>query len=671
MIRRKLKNNGKCRPKAGFGVDGAIAAAATITAAVMNGVSMAKAAKTQAKAIDTQASIQSKALAQQNTNNNNLQKESIAFTRQQNAENRQQQQDIQTTLQMMAGKENTNQIMERQKAQVKYGGMKSNRRSIKSKTGNRPFQITDGGGAIPLKIDNNGYGLYELYGNDHEHYHKAPGGKNKTGVGVKLQSGNIIEGEGNQNTNQGELMYVTPNDTKFISKHSIDGFNPTKAVLAGVHPEEAFAIQEAIKARNGISNDGKSKRRSMKAMVGGLDPALDIANLTQNPSNGTAATSAGVVYAVNNQDLNNDNNVAKYGGRDKAKCGGRRRLKCGGRRKAQGGYWDNYGGATLNSAGNLTGSFIDWGVNSYVSRKLGNAYKRAGDLVADAYRNMHGISMDEIKREDFAAPHTLAVIREANTNINPQLERLRRNAEAERREINRGTISSAARQQRLAGVNDRLLQRVSEQYATKNNEDERIKQGNAERITQTAQANADRDLQARKDWATQRLSLLQYNNDIENTKIAGIAQAQADALTQAATVKAQGAQATARSFGNAIRNSGQAFQTAHDNAVKTAKEDAYSFARLSSTEQKNYVMQGNAPEQAKVYYQQQRSNFNNATSDKDKDIAFANIQALINKYPNLGFELPIYKNLPYSQSPITITGHLVDRNSLKLPNKLF
>lgn len=561
MIRRKLKNNGKCRPKANFGVDGAIAAAATITAAVMNGVSMAKAAKTQAKAIDTQASIQSKALNQQNANNNNLQKESIAFTRQQNAENRQQQQDIQTTLQMMAGKENTNQIMERQKAQVKYGGMKSNRRSIKSRTGNKPFQITDGGGAIPLKIDNNGYGLYELYGNDHEHYHKAPGGKNKTGVGVKLQSGNIIEGEGNQNTNQGELMYVTPNDTKFISKHSIDGFNPTKAVLAGVHPEEAFAIQEAIKAKKGISNDGKSKRRSMKAMIGGLDPTMNIANLTQNPSNGTAATSAGVVYALNNQDLNNDNNVAKYGGRAKAKCGARRRLKCGGRRKAQGGYWDNYGGATMSSAANLTGGIIT-GIGNFVAgRRLGRAYNRAGQVLADAYANMRGIDLNEIKREDYEAPHTLAVIREANTNINPQLERLHRNAEAERREINRGTLSSAARQQRLAGINDRLYQRVSEQYATKNNEDEKIKQSNAERITQTAQDNADRDVQARRDYTSQRLSLLQYNNDIENAKIAGIAQAKADAITQSSMAKQQGLQSGLQAIGTGLISSAQPFAT--------------------------------------------------------------------------------------------------------------
>lgn len=669
MSRRKLKNNGKIRPKAGFGADGAIAAAATITAAVMNGVATANAAKTQAKAVENQAKTQSKSLSDQNKNNNELQKESLAFTRQQNAENRQQQQDIQTTLQMMAGKENMNDILERQKVQVKYGGMKSNRRSIKSKTGNKPFKITDGGGAIPLKIDNNGYGLYELYGNDHEHYHKAPGGKNKTGVGVKLQSGNIIEGEGNQNSNQGELMYVTPNDTKFISKHSIDGFNPAKAVLAGVHPEEAFVMQEVIKARKGISNDGKSKRRSMKAMIGGLDPAIDIANLTQNPSNGTAATSTGVVYALNNQDLNNDNNVAKYGGRVKAKCGDRRRLKCGGRRKAQGGYWDTYGGATMNSAANLTGGLINMGANIWSANKLGKAYNRAGQILADAYSNMHGISMDEVKREDFAAPHTLAVIREANTNINPQLERLRRNAEAERREINRGTLSSAARQQRLAGVNDRLSQRVSEQYANKNNEDERIKQGNAERITQTAQANADRDVQARKDWTSQRLSLLQYNNDIENAKIAGIAQAKADALTQSSTVKSQAIQSSAQAIGNALMLSGQAFGTAHDNAIKSAKEDVYAFAGLSSAEKKAFVLKGNAPNEAMSYYQQQKDAFNNATNAKDRDIAFANIQAVINKYPNLNF-YPIIHNLPHSQSPISITGHLVDRNSLKVPNKL-
>ena len=117
------------------------------------------------------------------------------------------------------------------------------------------------------------------------------------------------------------------------------------------------------------------------------------------------------------------------------------------------------------------------------------AYKRQVDAQADAYSKMHGIDMSELKMEDYAAPHTLAVIRDSNNvSYDPQRERIRRNTVSERREINSGTLSSAARQQRLAASNDRMLQRMSETDATENNAKEAIRQGNAERITQTAQA---------------------------------------------------------------------------------------------------------------------------------------------------------------------------------------
>ena len=118
-------------------------------------------------------------------------------------------------------------------------------------------------------------------------------------------------------------------------------------------------------------------------------------------------------------------------------------------------------------------------------------------------------------------------------------------------------MSSAARQQRLAATNDRMFQRMGEQYAYKDNADEQIKQGNAERITQTAAANADRDAQARREYANQRLSLLQYNNNIENAKIAGIAQAKSDALTQSSTARAQGLQSSMSAIGSGLTASAQ------------------------------------------------------------------------------------------------------------------
>lgn len=663
-LRNKLKCGGKSRRKAGFGADGAVMAAATLAAAGINAAATASAAKTQSKAAVENAKTQAKVIQDQTNNNNNLQKEQLAFTRAQNQENRQQQQDIQTTLQLLAGQENMNDRMERNKMQVRYGG-RPKRRSLKSDVSyggaNQPFKVTDGGGTVPIQVDQFGYGLYELVGNDHEHYHKTSGGKNKTGVGIKFNDGSVVEGEGNQNTNQGELLYVTPNDAMFISKHSIDGFNPTEAVKQGVHPIQAFNIQEILKARKGLNDDGSKakcgKHRSIKRIMGGITPVIDQANMTQNPNNGTASVASGVVYGVNQttspvEELQYNNAIAKNGGRI--------HLKCGGRKKAD---WGDYAGATYNAAGNLSGAVITTVGNIVAGNRLGKAYMRAGNIISDAYSKMHGIDMSELKRKDYEAPHSLAVIRDSSTNINPQLERIRRNSAAERREINRGTLSSAARQQRLSAVNDKMMQQSSEQYAYKQNEDEKIKQANAERITQVAQANADRDAQALKDYNAQRLALLQYNNDIENTKITGAAQAKADAIAQASNIKNQAIQNSTLAFGNALTASGQAFATAYDNARKYEREDAYTYAGLSTPERRSLALSGKSPNNATRYYNEQLNIFNTTTDADMKRTAYDNILAVIGANPNLSLNLPrINVNIG--------DGSLNTRATVNLPNKL-
>ena len=582
MERRKLKCGGKTRRKALFGADGAVTAAAIAAAASMTTAATIRAAKSQAKAITESAKTQAESIKAQTANNNALQKENISFTRQQNQENRQQQQDIQTTLQMMAGQENMNDRMEQNKMKVRLGGKPKHKSMSQPFYGGAQFRVTDGGGVIPISVTPEGYGLYELYGNDHEHYHKTSNGKNKTGVGIKFNDGSVVEGEGNQNTNQGELLYVTPQDAMFISKHSIDGFNPTQAVKNGVHPVQAFNIQETLKAIKGLKDDGSKakcgKRRSLKRAMGGLNPMMEQANMTQNPSNGTVAVGAGTAYGVNNMptspvESNKETEMARNGKRITLKDGG---SKAG---------WKNYAGATYNAIGNVLGSGITTFGNMFASNKLGKAYNQAGAILADAYSQMKGIDMSELSREDFEAPHTLAVVRRANTNIDPQLERIRRNSESERREINRGTMSSAARQQRLAATNDRMFQRMGEQYAYKDNADEQIKQGNAERITQTAAANADRDAQARREYANQRLSLLQYNNNIENAKIAGIAQAKSDALTQSSMANAQGLQASVSAIGSGLTSSAQGFASAYDAARKEKTDFTNTYVGLGNEDQ--------------------------------------------------------------------------------------
>ena len=542
-MRYKLKNGGKSRPKAIFGVDGAITAAATLAAAGMTTAATLKAANQQSKAVESSARTQAEAIKAQTANNTDLQKESINFQRQINQENRQQQQDIQTTLQLMAGQQNMNDRLKATQEVAKYGGRPKRKKlskitsNIPSYGGARiPFRVTDGGGVIPIQIDDAGYGLYELYGNDHDHYHKTSGGKYKSGVGIKFADGSTIEGEGNQNSNQGELLYVTPYDNMFISKHNIKGFNPAKAVQEGMHPQDAFDAQQKIKAIYGINDDGsKSNKSSYKQ-------------------------------------------VAKYGGH--------RRLKCGGRvKKGNGGFWQNYAGATYNAAGNLLGAGITAIGNGIAGRKLSNAYNNAGNILADAYSQMHGIDLSEISRSDYTPAHVMAAVSNADTNINPQLERIRRDAAAQTKQVNNSTMSSAARQQRLAGINDRSLQRATEQYAYKQNEDQKIQQANAERIQQASAANAQLDAQANQEYAKSRLALMQYNNDIENSKIAGAAQARADAMTQSSTASATAWQNSMNAIGSAIANTGQGFASSYEAVRKSNDDFANTYAGLGNEQQ--------------------------------------------------------------------------------------
>jgi hypothetical protein len=1025
MIRYKLKCGGHPRKKALLGADGAIMAAATLTAAAMNTAATASAAKNQANAIENSAKTQAAAIKAQTANNTQLQQENINFTRQQNKENRDQQQAIQTTLQMLAGQQNMNDRLDKSKVAVKYGGSKNakavnqhklqnlsnHNRSLLNKTikaynkedyedvdydllvkagllpddyatdafltnriearngtqtpfyggASAPFTVTDGGGVIPLNVDNNGYGLYEIYGNDHNHYHKTNSGKYKSGVGFKFNDGTVVEGEGNQNTNQGELFYVTPQDAMFISKHSINGFNPAKAVQQGMHPQEAFNIQQSIKTAKGISDDGNKtsykrntadngwwhefiedtkdtgrdliealttrkgigrgirefgqgipflngaldsfadyvegdneqpiygvdaegnqhligymptnnnenalfsiiggpagnatkiiqqankSKQAMSVMRAGMNKtqpiipssmgttrsslvtvhpinmpkgipvnipqttsvpidkralvryrqqlrdarykqwlesffepsapinkvahaarnkALDIALQVQNAKQIIANTKRYVTntkrivndaskqYVTNaKQWLSNDrnkyltgmgvlgvpaailtgkvlsdvvttrsnnympvnanlphpyvdsyqqakstqqtktntnvdttrqkqqvkqqsnanavqqkqqvvnrdttsvkkdttsikqesktninashsttsqqqittqqakqdaksNNTTKtyknfneafdaaiargdktfiFGGLEYAaikakgddsrnrRWGARRteqimskykdwndylnrtdkrKMKYGGRVKASNGsYWQNYGGATYNAIGNIVGAGVNVLGNYFAGNTLSKAYNNAGNILANAYDQMGGIDLSSISREDYAPGHAMAVVRSADTNVNPQLERLRRNATSEKREVNRNTLSSAARQQRLAGIDDRMYQRAGEVYASKLNEDEKIKQQNAANIQDVSEFNAKLDANANKEFANTRLSLMQYNNNINNAKIAGRAQSLADAATQSSAIRATAMQNSTSALGSALASIGQGFANAYE-----------------------------------------------------------------------------------------------------------
>lgn len=291
MNRTKLR---KARPKALFGEAAAtltaagIQAAATAAAAAVQAKASRDAAKTQATNIKSAAEKQAEAIKAQSDSDKENTERSLDLMREQHDEELAMQKDIQMDIQRAMGQQNENARLEQGKIQVRNGGLakgKGNRRLAMPHSflqgGNMPFIVTDGGNAIPLGTTPEGYNLYEVRGNDHEHYHKAQGGKNKTGVGFHFADGSVVEGEGNQNTNQGEYLLTTPTNAAFISKHSIDGFNPAKAVNAGMNPMQAFLLQEQIKRANGISDDGKGNSNPPVKKNGGMIYTRGTSNILQ------------------------------------------------------------------------------------------------------------------------------------------------------------------------------------------------------------------------------------------------------------------------------------------------------------------------------------------------------------------------------------------------------
>lgn len=350
MSRIKLR---KARPKALFGEAAAtltaagIQAAATAAAAATQARASRDAARTQASNIKSAAEKQAEAIKAQSDSDKENTEKSLDLMREQHDEELAMQKDIQMDIQRAMGQQNENARLNEGKIQVRNGGLAKNkgkRRMIIAHSslqgGNMPFIVTDGGNAIPLGTTPEGYNLYEVRGNDHDHYHKAQGGKNKTGVGFHFADGSVVEGEGNQNTNQGEYLLTTPTDAAFISKHSIDGFNPVKAVNAGMNPMQAFILQEQIKKANGISDDGKGNYNPPVKKNGGMIYTRGTSNILQ---------------PYYSSDLN------------------RRTLKCGGRTKAGlGDYilngldWilrDNQLAQYVNNS--AYGKFVDNAWNSY------------------------------------------------------------------------------------------------------------------------------------------------------------------------------------------------------------------------------------------------------------------------------------------------------------------
>lgn len=595
MKHRSVKHCGR-RSRAAFGADGAVMAAATLAAAAMNVAATNNAASTQAQAakdsarsqadaVERSARLNSEALNKQTQNNNDLQNKSIELSKELHKEQMDKQNEIQMNLQMLTGQQSMEDRKRSSMQVVKYGGRGSNKLSLRG-SNNTHFNITDGGGVKFMGFTPEGYELYQFVGDTHNQTHTLPNGKKASGVGVDLTStsnsqkqakkygGNAdVEAEG------GEYALAVPNDVLFISKHNIGGFNPAKAIEQGVNPVDAFNAQENIK-----NNIGKRKLR----LVGGTSAALNnvltegLDNLSINDvTTGVASQTDGV-----------------------------RKLKCGGRvharRKADKGLWWSTGadlaGAGLSTLGNIWAANKIAGANTDAANMMANAYGRAADIMATAYGNMTGIDPSILSKEDYAAAHYMPAIRNYQVSAAPETTAVNRSANRKINAINRRSLSSAAALNRIASVEEDRVNKIAEAYDRAERASETIKQENNRAINEAARQNAVMDMQAMQDYTDAKIDLAKYNNNIENSKLAGIAEAKSGAITQSAGALGSAKQANAQTWGNAITNSANALGSAVSAFGKRYYETQQTLAGADTTARLAYIAKNgtNGEKQAEI-----------------------------------------------------------------------
>lgn len=585
MVKRNRLRS--ARPRAVFGADGAIMAAATLAAAGIGAAATYATSKDQIKIAEENAKQEAENAKLQREQNNELVEKQIALDKEQFNKEQDTQKDLNRNLFLLAGQNNMINMRENAKIQVKRGG--SMRRKLRNtpttflrgRNGNLPFTITDGGDVLPIGTTPEGYDLYEIIGNDHEHYHKAQGGKYKSGVGIKFPNG-TIEGEGNQNKEYGEVMMTTPDDAMFFTVHNLHDketgitVNPGKEVLNGGNPVEWFDIQESIKKRNGITDDGKY---SSSTPVRRMHPYGGISTLNVSPDlslDFMAPVATGIV-AGTRQD-----NIAKYG---------RSLKKCGGRRKASLGTWynglndtqkGNLWGAGYQAVGNLGGTLLTVLGNRAALKYSNASNERIGNYLRNTWNNLPVISEDLINNNDYKAAHAFAALQAPNVRFNDRRARAERSLQRNLTRINNNTLSSAAAQNRSARAeiyyNDNISSIGADEYRA--NQD--IVRQNVQNLIDVSKfnANADNEASRAKTNARQNLLIERYNQLRENQM--GAAQYYSDYQSKIASDTAATRQANFNSLANAFNSSLGGF--ANTLATNGKMNHEYAMTMLGATD---------------------------------------------------------------------------------------
>lgn len=612
--RKKLRNQ---RPKALFGADGAVMAAATLAAAGIQAAAQYATGKQGADAALEGAKRQADALAQQNENANKLQTEMMQFTKDQNDQSRQVIKDNQMNLQLLAGAQSMRDRREQSKTIVKYGGSKRRRlmdiASSFLQGGNMPFRITDGGGVIPIGQTPEGFDIYKIYGDSHKEYHKSRGGKYKSGVGFKYPDGSEIEGE------RGEIAINTPNNMYFLSRHTRHGFNPAKAVESGMSPQYAYNVQETYKDIDGIDSEGNYtppvERRY--ASLGGVFPYYN----TTIPTDVYAIMPGATSVAFEQAQMNNRRNSYKNGGSVKkqiASLNNRRKL-------AGGGFFNQwYASPIISGVGNFLGaglSALGTGLGaSYMNKRIGEAT----DVLANAYRNLKGVDINEVFGDNFNASFEqgayMPALRSSYYSADPWLEEVHRNMRRVQGAVGNTTGSTAAQLNRLSSANANAATEAGKIYANKANIEEQNKQQEMQAINEAAAHNAQLKIEGIKNKTGILADLAKFNAGITNEGTLGEAETIASGKMQQGQLRSNMWQGIANSLGSAITQTGLGFSNALYN--DNIRRDNLTMAKLSATDSGlvNYYGDRNTPlSEAQDYFNSLIEAANGARTNSARD----------------------------------------------------
>lgn len=540
------KSRKRLRQKCGFGADGALMAAATLAAAGINAAATAKSAKeqatamkanadAQAKAQTAAAKVQSDALAQQNENNTENVTNQIEAQKELQRSQNDIMQEMNLNLAMQAGRQNAQEREEQAKIVVKCGG------SLRGKRLAGGLTLQDSNYVVPV-----GQGLVLLRGGSpthpqdqtHSNSHKnsISGRYNK---GSYLKVGNKeIEAEAGGNRTTGEI--IDPSNKFVYSQRRFlsDGTSPVEKILAGYPKGEVALEQELTKKLLGIKNNGNKAmygRRYMKC--GGRcrpkapygdspytigDYKSDYYNYQfdddwDNPYNR-------ILKGLNNpQPTTGNANTGKQGSWWSRQTPATQSAIIGG--------LTNLGGTLITALGNGIASGYMRRANNYANEVLTNARNQTRDTYIDAYNRMHGIDANGlINEDDFKATHAIANVRAGRFNINPQLAQVERDSARQLKSIRGGINSALARQRLMSDVATRSQDARDKLYGEQTNQVEKINQNNIAQLNEVAMKNAELDTRSKTNLSALKVDVAKYNNDIENTKLQGIADATADAL---------------------------------------------------------------------------------------------------------------------------------------------